>query len=142
MIALVATALLLAPSLSQEKDERTAAAARELPAVLRRTPSELPRATAERWKGFFDAASEEELLARAAALPPAVREGLAAGETAYRAADYPAALEALYALLEDQPDLPPALLILGTTYFRLRRYGDSVVAYDESGRLIARVAAL
>lgn len=94
--------------------------------VLARTPSELPRATGEPWKDLF--AEGDEGVARRLGREVVVMLGGA--ESAYREGDFPVALDRLYGLLEAQPDLPPALLILGTTYFRLRRYGDSIVAFE------------
>jgi len=103
------------------------AQADELPAVLSRTPAELPRAAAAAWEGLFELDSNEAIGDQIGA--EAVRS-LAAIEGAYRTGRYPEALEGLYPLLEERPDLPPALMIMGTTYFRLRRYGDTIVAFE------------
>ncbi|MDF1800208.1 MAG: tetratricopeptide repeat protein [Planctomycetota bacterium] len=45
-------------------------------------------------------------------------------EQAYAAADFPSALELGLDQLRLMPDFPPALLLVGTTCFRLRRYQD------------------
>jgi tetratricopeptide (TPR) repeat protein len=96
-------------------------------AILARQPGDLPRAEPGVWADFFDDLTPEKVEARvgAAALLEQAR-----AEQAYAQADYTVALEILYALLEAEPDHPPALLVLGTTYFRLRRYGDGIVALE------------
>lgn len=101
--------------------------AQAAPGVLARDPAQLPRAPDGRWDGFLD---PEHVQANAAALDEAVRAGLAGAQELYRAGDLPGALAALYLALEREPDLPPAWLLLGTCYFRLRRYGDAVTAYE------------
>ena len=91
------------------------------------SPEELPRAPAGRWDGFFDPAGFEE---RLRALDPGWLSALGQGEAAYRRGDFPRALEVLFGVLEESPDLPPAWLILGTTYFRLQRYSDGRTAFE------------
>jgi len=97
------------------------------PAILERDPRALPRAESGRWSGFFD---PEGFAERVAGLPEGARAGLERADAAYRAGNLPRALEELFAVLEAEPDLPPALLVLGTTYFRLQRYGDAIVALE------------
>lgn len=125
LVALLAAA---APALQDEGGDgrELGGPANESAAILARTPDELPRAEAGRWDGLFDAGDAGVV----EALDPEVLRGMVSSEQAYRAGDLPAALEGLYDVLEAEPDLPPALLILGTTYFRLRRYGDTVVAFE------------
>jgi tetratricopeptide (TPR) repeat protein len=103
------------------------AAVIERPAILLRTPEELPRAAPEAWKRFADPAQRAALLTE---LGPELGERLSAAERDYMQERYPTALEGLYAALEDQPDFPPALMLLGTTYFRLRRYQDCRIALE------------
>ena len=63
-------------------------------------------------------------------LPADVRRALAGAEESYRDRDLPAAVEELYRALTLEPDLPPAWLLLGTAYFRLRRYEDSIHCFE------------
>jgi tetratricopeptide (TPR) repeat protein len=89
-------------------------------AVLERDPSKLPRAAPDRWRAWKpDDAVPEEL-----------KPALAAGMHAYGEADYTAALASFYALLDHEPDYPPALYQAATTYFRLRRYGDCIALLE------------
>jgi Flp pilus assembly protein TadD len=44
--------------------------------------------------------------------------------------DMPRALVVLYSILDAVPEFPPALHQLGVLYFRLQRYGDSLVAFE------------
>lgn len=48
----------------------------------------------------------------------------------YREGDTPAAVDLLVLLLERDPESPPALLMLGGMYFRLRRYADAVYVFE------------
>ncbi len=50
---------------------------------------------------------------------------LGAAMRAYTAGDYSASLALFYALLDREPDFPPALYQGGLCYFRLRRYTDA-----------------
>lgn len=84
-------------------------------AALARRASELPRAAAGAHEGW-----------RGRPLPPLYDLAL----SAFERGDAPAALELLTVLLERHPDLPPATLMLGGVYFRLRRYEDAVCAYE------------
>lgn len=99
----------------------------ERPAILLRTPDELPRAAPDAWKRFADPAERTALLTE---LGPELAERQTTAEREYLRERYPTALETLYAELEDQPDFPPGLMLLGTTYFRLRRYQDCVIALE------------
>lgn len=107
--------------------ERALPAAAERPAILLRTPDALPRAALGAWERFGDAERREELLS---SLDAAFRERMESAERAYLEERYPSALEGLYAALEEEPDFPPALMLLGTAYFRLRRYQDCAVALE------------
>ncbi len=89
--------------------------------ILERVPSELPHAASDRWAKLFD---EDGLLVQSE-VPPSVLPYLKLSNVAYNQRDFPAALEALFGALNEAPDFPPALLEMGTVYFRLRRYGDS-----------------
>ena len=115
-------------ALAQEDDgDDPLSALSDHPQILQRTPDELPRADGNPWEGLFELGSDQAI---AEHLGSQTVQSLGEIERAYRASDFPAALEGLYVLLDWRPDLPPALIILGTTYFRLRRYGDSIVAYE------------
>ena len=63
---------------------------------------------------------------------------LGAGMAAYGARDYPRALDALYDLLELEPDFPPALYQASTASFRLRRYGDCIELLERFVRVVPR----
>lgn len=95
--------------------------------ILARVPSSLPRSEPGRWAQFFEEVASEQIARR---IGPEVIGRLARAEAAYKIGDYPSALESLYLILEEEPDLPPALLVLGTTYFRLRRYGDTITCIE------------
>lgn len=90
------------------------------PAALERSPKEWPTAPPGRWDGWdVDVAppkSTEPLLLRAI--------------DAFTRNDMPATLQALFELLEQEPDFPSALHQAGVIYFRLRRYEDSIVAFE------------
>jgi len=88
--------------------------------VLRRDPRALPRAAEGRWSAWAAVQKPPEELAGE------LREGT----RAYLAADYGAAASSFFALLEREPDFPPALYQLGVTYFRLRRYGDCARVFE------------
>ena len=89
--------------------------------IFLRTPHDLPRAEAGAWDAYL---RSEGLDAAREALGEAGLGHMAVAERAYLAGDYPRALTDLYAVLEDKADFPPGLMLLGTTYFRLRRYED------------------
>ena len=95
--------------------------------AMERTPTELVRAAPDRWKGFFD---DDALQANLTALPEEVRQRVGQAQNAYRTGDFPYAVRALFEALEAEPDLPPAWILLGTTYFRLRRYADAAHAFE------------
>ncbi len=95
--------------------------------ALARDPAELPRAEPGAWANFFDPASQPEVGAR---LGRSVLAAVAAGQDFYTQGDYPAALAALYAVLEREPDLPAAWLLVGAAHYRLRRHGDGATAYE------------
>ena len=114
------------PSGAQE--DASAGAFPQVPAVLARKPADLPRAEPDRWAGFFEgAALAPDALDRLDVATPVLME---TAETSYRNGDYLTTLDRLYRVLEVDRDLPPALLLLGNTCFRLRRYGDSAVALE------------
>lgn len=88
--------------------------------ALRRDPHLLPHAAADRWKSFGD--------------PPPRPEDIPNGMRTARAAlleqDLPAALTELYAVLDAEPDYPPALHQMGVLYFRLQRYSDAIEVFE------------
>lgn len=94
-----------------------------------RAPSlDLPRAPEGRWKGFFvDHQPNLEVLKK---LPAKAREQADQAQIAYTANRFEQAYNHSVVALEAAPDLPMSLLMLGTTAFRLRRYGDSRVAFE------------
>ena len=77
-------------------------------------PRQLPRAEPGRWSEWRPSDP----------IPDEHRAALAEGMRAYGARDYARALDVLFPLLEREPDFPPALYQSGTSFFRLRRYGD------------------
>lgn len=95
--------------------------------IFLRTPADLPRSQEGAWDSFLAQEETEQILAT---LGDEFLERIADAERAYRGGRYPAALEGLYQALEQQPDFPPALMLLGTAYFRLRRYEDSRLALE------------
>lgn len=90
-------------------------------------PADLPRAAADRWLGLMDGEGPEHFAkyAEASAL-----DALDEAERLYRAGRFPVAVEVLSRQLHALPDFPPALSVLGTAYFRLRRYGDTVECFE------------
>lgn len=135
MIALATFLALAAPAPASQEGADAAkpapvapAAEKGTPPVLARRPETLPRAEPGRWEGLFEGTElSEQLLDSLDVATPVLLE--TAGK-AYLEADYLLALDRLWRVLELDPDLPPALLLLGNTYFRLRRYGDSAVALE------------
>ena len=92
------------------------------PEVLVRSPLEWPSAEEGRWAAWDPEGSEPPREAARAAL----RRALGAVERR----DFPGALGAWFALLEAEPEYPPALYQAGVVYFRLRRYSDAAIAFD------------
>ena len=120
---LVLLVLALAPSaLSQDEPERERGgpAQEEGLEILQRRPAEWPSAEAAEWSDWEP--SQEP--------PEAARALLAASIESYGRGDLPSALTALYQLLEELPGYPPAMHQAGVIYFRLRRYGDAVTAFE------------
>jgi predicted Zn-dependent protease len=115
---LIALALSLALLGALPQDERAAQAA--VDAALARDPRSLPSAPPGHWSEWTPKA----------AVPDELSAPLAAAMRAYFAGDYGEALRGLLAILEAEPDFPPALYQAGTTYFRLRRYGDTAQLYE------------
>lgn len=101
--------LALSPLARQETDE-----------ILERKPAEWRRAAEGTWSDWSADADPPE------ALQPLFVRAI----DAYRISDMPAALRALYEVLEEAPDYPSALHQAGVIYFRLRRYGDAIVAFE------------
>ena len=89
-------------------------------AVLGRDPSKLAHAEPSRWLAWRPND----------AVPEALKGMLGAGMRAYAEADYTQALTSLFAVLDKEPDFPPALYQAATTYFRLRRYGDCITLLE------------
>ena len=90
--------------------------------VLDRSPAEWAHADEERWADWEPAQSE----------PPreSARGALSRALEAVERRDLTAALEGWFALLEAEPDYPPALYQAGVVYFRLRRYSDAATAFE------------
>jgi tetratricopeptide (TPR) repeat protein len=109
-----ALVLALAACASATQASQALSTAARVQTALSRDPSTLPRAASGKWSSWtaFDSIPKE--------LAPA----LGAGIHAYSAGDYGPALAQLVALLEHEPDYPPALYQAGLCYFRLRRYRD------------------
>jgi len=103
-------------------------AAAQEPAAAPRDPRALPVAEQGRWADWSpsDPISEP------------YRALLGAGMAAYGARDYLRALDALYDLLELEPDFPPALYQASTASFRLRRYGDCIELLERFLRVVPR----
>lgn len=95
--------------------------------ILERRPSELPRSAPGTWSTFFEDVDPASIAARIGAEP---MRSLASAEAKYKSNDFPGALTILFPLLEEVPEMPPAMLILGTSYFRLRRYGDTIACLE------------
>jgi tetratricopeptide (TPR) repeat protein len=111
----------------EELSSELARADVERPAILLRTPVDLVRAEAGAWDALANPDGLAEVLR---GLPADLLSGMAAAEHAYQRSNYPAALERAYAVLDAHPGFPPALMLLGTTYFRLRRYDDCRIALE------------
>lgn len=103
---------------SSASDSAQIPSAREV--ALARDPAVLPRAEAERWKGFDPAKLAPE---------DWPREFIDAHADLKRG-NLPAAIGHLYAALEASPDFPPALHQLGVVYFQLQRYGDARTCFE------------
>jgi tetratricopeptide (TPR) repeat protein len=108
---LLAALLSIAAATAQESDARARGLAT---GALLRDPTELPHSKPGRWADWDAKQPPPQELVQP--LRDAVRE--------YFAGDYALAAQGFFALLEREPDFPPALYQLGVTYFRLRRYGD------------------
>ncbi|MFT7669726.1 MAG: putative Zn-dependent protease [Planctomycetota bacterium] len=90
------------------------------PQILDRQPTEWKQAAQGTWKGWsHDQVPSDELM-------PYFQRAVGA----YKMGDLPASLQALFELLEVSPDYPSALHQSGVIYFRLRRYGDAIVAFE------------
>lgn len=124
MIALVLALALLQNDDSPRATPPVTAGARTI--ALRRDPTSLPKSAPDRWKGF-DAARLK------AADMPAEMELVRA---AIFAGDMPEALDGLYRVLDRVPEFPPALHQMGVLYFRLQRYGDSIVPLERYVALV------
>jgi predicted Zn-dependent protease len=96
-------------------------------AIFERTPAALPRAVADAWSRFCDPKQRDAVLTE---LGPEFTARINGAELAYAEGRFPDVLLGLYSALEEKPDFPPALMLLGTAYFRLRRYADCQVALE------------
>lgn len=108
---LLSASLALGAALAQDSDARPRGLAT---GALLRDPGQLPRSAAGRWAGWDPKHAP----------PPDLVQPLRDALREYFAGDYALAAAGFFALLEREPDFPPALYQLGATYFRLRRYGD------------------
>lgn len=88
--------------------------------VLQRDPRTLPQAVPGRWFDFEPTS----------AAPPALVPRITAMQSALRSGDLIGALGELHALLDAEPDYPPALHQLGVLYFKLQRYSDGAAALE------------
>jgi tetratricopeptide (TPR) repeat protein len=94
--------------------------------VLARGADELPRAPESAWSDWDpDQRPLEE-----------VRASYEEAARAYARGDLVAALVGAWDVLERAPDWPPALQLSGVIYFRLKRHGDCIEAFE---RFLARV---
>lgn len=117
--------------IAQEVPSATGAATVEVPSPdnpFERRPSDLPRAEPGHWDGLFAKLASED--AARELIPQALRDRQSLAEALYQLRDYRASLSELYGILEETPDFPPALIVLGTALFRLRRYGDATVVLE------------
>ncbi len=88
--------------------------------VLDRSPREWSAAAPGRWDGWD-----------ADVKPPAsVEPFLVRAIDAFDRGNMPGTLQALFELLEAEPDFPSALHQAGVIYFRLRRYQDAITAME------------
>lgn len=88
------------------------------------TPSESP--LARRAVDLARAAQDSHAGWERKTLPPLYDMGLAA----FRSGDQGRAIEVLLVLLDGEPDFPPATLMLGSVYFKLRRHDDAVEMFQ------------
>jgi tetratricopeptide (TPR) repeat protein len=92
--------------------------------ALARDPRTLPVAAADKWRAWKPVDE----------VPAQLRGELGEGMRAYAEGDYGRALACFFALLDCEPDYPAALYQSGSTYFRLRRYGDCAVVLERFAR--------
>jgi Flp pilus assembly protein TadD len=88
--------------------------------ILERSPAEWVAAPEGHWKDW-----DADITP-----PDNVQPYLITAIQAYRQGHMTGTLEALFGLLELEPDYPSALHQAGVVYFRLRRYGDAIVAFE------------
>lgn len=127
MIAALLAFALVSQSGAPEKPAQVDLAAR-VAAALTRDPATLPAATEGKWTGWDAKQPLAETLMRA----------FAAGVGAYQQGEIGLALAQFHALLDVEPDLPPALYHAGLCYFRLRRYKDCVTLLERFERAAPR----
>jgi len=89
-------------------------------AALARDPALLSRAAAERWKDF-----DPERLT-----PESLPKDFLVAHAALAQGDLPTTVARLAAVLDTEPDFPPALHQLGVVYFQLQRYGDARTCFE------------
>lgn len=91
-------------------------------------PLELPRAVEGRWAQFFvDHQPNPEVLKKLDGKAIALADQ---AQQAYGANRFQEAYDKAVGALALEPDLPPSLLLLGTTAFRLRRHADARLAFE------------
>ena len=117
-MVVLGAALTLALALGQDSGAK---------ASLERVPADLPRAEVGHWEGLLDGDGAEHFAQFA---DPAILPDVLRAEQLYAARRYPEVVATLWGVLEAEPDFPPALTVLGTTYFRLRRYGDTAECFE------------
>lgn len=120
MIHALAWALVLAPQAPAPRPEAQVDVRERVEQALARDPATLPAAPPGRWAEWDGTQPLPEKLVRA----------MAAGIAAYQRGEITLALAQFQALLELEPDLPPALYHAGLCYFRLRRYKDCVTLVE------------
>ncbi len=117
------------PAITRTQDSRVAERLEERAqrrSVLKRDPRDLPRAPEGRWKAF----GEVEIR------PEDIPSDFHDARAALADNDLPMALRALYALLEKEPEYPPALHQAGIIYFKLQRYSDAVEMFERFVRQV------
>lgn len=121
---MIAAWTLLLAALFGGQDDASPETAPEVPAILLRTPHELPVSEPGAWKDW----DPREL-------PEVLRPMMGEFARSYRAGELPVALGHLFEALEAAPDYPACLHQGGVIYFKLRRYGDAQELFERFCRV-------